>query len=203
MKSAVFEGKVLEDIIQAATNYFHYDKDMFIIDVLEEKKGILGFGAFIKANVTLNIDPKLEGQKYLTGLLEHFNLMSDIQITDISGNLTYNLDTENNGLLIGKDGKTLRSIQQLVSTIVNQYSDDHINVLVDIGLYKQKQTKRLETLAKKLAKETLLTKVDVKLDPMNSFERRIIHNVLSDWDHIQTISVGTNPNRCIMIKYVR
>ncbi len=203
MKSAVFEGKVMDDIIQAATNYFHHDKQKFIIDVLEEKKGILGFGAFIKAKVTLNIDPKDEGYTYLVDLLKHFGLRATVKVTENNGTVTYDLDADNNGILIGKDGKTLRSIQLLTTTVVNQYTDEHLNVLVDIGGYKQNQTKRLETLAKKLAKETMLTKVDAKLDPMNSFERRIIHNVLADWNHIKTVSVGTDPNRCIVIKYVQ
>ena len=203
MKTAVFEGKVMDDIIRAAINYFHQDQQYFKIDILEEKRGFLGLGAFIKAKVTLTIDPLDEGKKYLAEMLQHFGLDGEVFATQERSSLCFNLETANNGLLIGKEGKTLRSIQYLTTAVVNNFSDDHLNVLVDIGGYKQKQNKRLELLAKRVAKETLLAKVDAKLDPMNSYERRIIHNILSDWEHIKTVSEGTNPNRHVVIKYVR
>ena len=180
---------------------FHQDQQQLIINVLEEKKGIFGLGAYIKAEVSLNLDPIEEGKKYLLQLLNDFNLTGTVEIIPSKQSITFNVNSDNNGLIIGREGKTLQSIQVLTSQVVNQYTNKHLKVLVDIGSYKENQIKKLEALAKKTAKEVLHSKIDAKLDPMNAYDRRIIHNTLSDWKNIQTVSNGVEPNRYLTIKY--
>ena len=182
MKPKIFEGKVMNDILIAAKNHFHQDQQHLIINVLEEKKGIFGLGAYIKAEVSLNLDPIEEGKKYLLQLLNDFNLTGTVEIIPSKQSITFNVNSDNNGLIIGREGKTLQSIQVLTSQVVNQF-------------------KKLEALAKKTAKEVLHSKIDAKLDPMNAYDRRIIHNTLSDWKNIQTVSNGVEPNRYLTIKY--
>ena len=201
MKPKIFEGKVMNDILMAAKNHFHQDQQQLIINVLEEKKGIFGLGAYIKAEVSLNLDPIEEGKKYLLQLLNDFNLTGTVEIIPSKQSITFNVNSDNNGLIIGREGKTLQSIQVLTSQVVNQYTNKHLKVLVDIGSYKENQIKKLEALAKKTAKEVLHSKIDAKLDPMNAYDRRIIHNTLSDWKNIQTVSNGVEPNRYLTIKY--
>jgi R3H domain protein len=201
MKPKIFEGKVMNDILIAAKNHFHQDQQQLIINVLEEKKGIFGLGAYIKAEVSLNLDPIEEGKKYLLQLLNDFNLTGTVEIIPSKQSITFNVNSDNNGLIIGREGKTLQSIQVLTSQVVNQYTNKHLKVLVDIGSYKENQIKKLEALAKKTAKEVLHSKIDAKLDPMNAYDRRIIHNTLSDWKNIQTVSNGVEPNRYLTIKY--
>lgn len=201
MKPKIFEGKVMNDILIAAKNHFHQDQQQLIINVLEEKKGIFGLGAYIKAEVSLNLDPIEEGKKYLLQLLNNFNLTGTVEIIPSKQSITFNVNSDNNGLIIGREGKTLQSIQVLTSQVVNQYTNKHLKVLVDIGSYKENQIKKLEALAKKTAKEVLHSKIDAKLDPMNAYDRRIIHNTLSDWKNIQTVSNGVEPNRYLTIKY--
>lgn len=201
MKPKIFEGKVMNDILIAAKNHFHQDQQQLIINVLEEKKGIFGLGAYIKAEVSLNLDPIEEGKKYLLQLLNDFNLTGTVEIIPSKQSITFNVNSDNNGLIIGREGKTLQSIQVLTSQVVNQYTNKHLKVLVDIGSYKENQIKKLEALAKKTAKEVLHSKIDAKLDPMNAYDRRIIHNTLSDWKNIQTVSNGVEPNRSLTIKY--
>lgn len=201
MKPKIFEGKVMNDIFIAAKNHFHQDQQQLIINVLEEKKGIFGLGAYIKAEVSLNLDPIEEGKKYLLQLLNDFNLTGTVEIIPSKQSITFNVNSDNNGLIIGREGKTLQSIQVLTSQVVNQYTNKHLKVLVDIGSYKENQIKKLEALAKKTAKEVLHSKIDAKLDPMNAYDRRIIHNTLSDWKNIQTVSNGVEPNRYLTIKY--
>ena len=191
----------MNDILIAAKNHFHQDQQQLIINVLEEKKGIFGLGAYIKAEVSLNLDPIEEGKKYLLQLLNDFNLTGTVEIIPSKQSITFNVNSDNNGLIIGREGKTLQSIQVLTSQVVNQYTNKHLKVLVDIGSYKENQIKKLEALAKKTAKEVLHSKIDAKLDPMNAYDRRIIHNTLSDWKHIQTVSNGVEPNRYLTIKY--
>ena len=201
MKPKIFEGKVMNDILIAAKTHFHQDQQQLIINVLEEKKGIFGLGAYIKAEVSLNLDPIEEGKKYLLQLLNDFNLTGTVEIIPSKQSITFNVNSDNNGLIIGREGKTLQSIQVLTSQVVNQYTNKHLKVLVDIGSYKENQIKKLEALAKKTAKEVLHSKIDAKLDPMNAYDRRIIHNTLSDWKNIQTVSNGVEPNRYLTIKY--
>ncbi|MDB8552524.1 RNA-binding cell elongation regulator Jag/EloR [Turicibacter sanguinis] len=201
MKPKIFEGKVMNDILIAAKNHFHQDQQQLIINVLEEKKGIFGLGAYIKAEVSLNLDPIEEGKKYLLQLLNDLNLTGTVEIIPSKQSITFNVNSDNNGLIIGREGKTLQSIQVLTSQVVNQYTNKHLKVLVDIGSYKENQIKKLEALAKKTAKEVLHSKIDAKLDPMNAYDRRIIHNTLSDWKNIQTVSNGVEPNRYLTIKY--
>ena len=201
MKPKIFEGKVMNDILIAAKNHFHQDQQQLIINVLEEKKGIFGLGAYIKAEVSLNLDPIEEGKKYLLQLLNDFNLTGTVEIIPSKQSITFNVNSDNNGLIIGREGKILQSIQVLTSQVVNQYTNKHLKVLVDIGSYKENQIKKLEALAKKTAKEVLHSKIDAKLDPMNAYDRRIIHNTLSDWKNIQTVSNGIEPNRYLTIKY--
>ena len=201
MKPKIFEGKVMNDILIAAKNHFHQDQQQLIINVLEEKKGIFGLGAYIKAEVSLNLDPIEEGKKYLLQLLNDFNLTGTVEIIPSKQSITFKVNSDNNGLIIGREGKTLQSIQVLTSQVVNQYTNKHLKVLVDIGSYKENQIKKLEALAKKTAKEVLHSKIDAKLDPMNAYDRRIIHNTLSDWKNIQTVSNGVEPNRYLTIKY--
>lgn len=201
MKSKIFEGKVMDDIILAAKNHFHHDQQHLTIQVLEEKKGFFGFGSYIKAEVTLNIDPIEEGKKYLLQLLNDLNLTGTVDVIVDKQSVTFNMNSDNNGIIIGREGKTLQGIQTLTSQVVNQYTNQRLKVLVDIGSYKQNQCKKLESLAKKVAKEVLQTKIDAKLDPMNAYDRRIIHHALSDWKNIQTVSSGTEPNRYLTIKY--
>ena len=193
----------MDDIIVAAQNHFHHDQQHLTIHVLEQRKGIFGLGAYVKAEVTLNLDPIEEGKKYLLQLLHDLCLEGSIEVISTKKSVTFNIDSNNNGMIIGREGKTLQAIQTLTSQVVNQYTKTHLKVLVDINGYKHKQNERIENLAKKIAKEVLQTKIDAKLDPMNSYDRRLIHQVLSDWKHIKTVSEGVDPNRYIIIKYKR
>ena len=173
------------------------------IHVLEEKKGIFGIGAYVKAKVTLNLDPIEEGKKYLLQLLSDLCLEGTVEVDSAQHSVTFNIDSNNNGMIIGREGKTLQAIQTLTSQVVNQYTKSHLKVLVDINGYKQQHNQKIEYFARKIAKEVTQTKIDAKLDPMNAYDRRLIHQALSDWKHIQTVSEGADPNRYIMIKYKR
>lgn len=193
----------MDDIIVAAQNHFHRDQQHLTIHVLEEKKGIFGIGAYVKAKVTLNLDPIEEGKKYLLQLLSDLCLEGTVEVDSAQHSVTFNIDSNNNGMIIGREGKTLQAIQTLTSQVVNQYTKSHLKVLVDINGYKQQHNQKIEYFARKIAKEVTQTKIDAKLDPMNAYDRRLIHQALSDWKHIQTVSEGADPNRYIMIKYKR
>ena len=112
----------------------------------------------------------------------------------------YIIESYENSLLIGIKGKTLEALQILLRNLISTYTKDHIIVSLDIGGYRSNRSHQLEILATKTAKEVAKTKVAVKLQPMNSFERRVIHEKLSDWRDVYTESEGEGENRAIVIK---
>ena len=103
-------------------------------------------------------------------------------------------------LLIGKQGKNLQALTIILKQIVLQEVGQPFKFNLDIGEYKLKRQKELERLAKRTAKEASKTKIEVRRDSMNSYERRIVHNILNDWKNIYTESEGEEPNRCVIIK---
>jgi spoIIIJ-associated protein len=108
--------------------------------------------------------------------------------------------SNNNSILIGKDGKTLSSLMIIVKQMLNTQFGITPHLILDVENYKENQEKRIERLAKRLARDVIRTKTEVKLDNMNSYERRLVHNILSDNDKVCTISEGEEPNRHVIIK---
>ena len=130
--------------------------------------------------------------------LSHLKIF-DLSITNI---LSVMLVSDNNPILIGKDGKNLSSIQTIIRQVVNNQTKQNIKINVDASNYKERKIKNLEREIKKIARDVLTSKVDVKLDPMNSYERRIIHSLISEYENLETISEGAEPNRYVVIKYI-
>jgi len=105
--------------------------------------------------------------------------------------------------LIGYHGETLEAVQYLVNTIVkNQVPTYHKKIYIDVENYRRKRQETVEQIAERVAKKVLTTKRSIKLEPMNSFERKSIHFALSNIEHIATHSEGNEPNRCLVIDYV-
>ena len=110
------------------------------------------------------------------------------------------MSSSNNSLLIGKDGKNLKALEQLVRAYVSNNWNNSLKIILNVENYREKRIQALERLAIKVAREVRNTKVDVELENMNSFERRIIHNKLVNFKGVSTVSVGEEPNRHIVIK---
>lgn len=108
--------------------------------------------------------------------------------------------SDNNSILIGKNGQTLSSLQNITRQIIKTQTNENLQIILDVENYKDKQNERIEFLAKKLAKEVLETKIEIKMENMNSFQRRLIHNTLSNFKGIETTSEGEEPNRHVIIK---
>ena len=128
------------------------------------------------------------------------SIESEILYNNESFNIT--LVTSNNSLLIGKEGKNLQALQNIIRQSLKVKTGINIKVNIDISNYKQKKLNNLENEIKKIAKEVLKTKVDVSLDPMNSYERRCIHSLISEYENLTTESVGEGKERHIIIKYI-
>ena len=116
--------------------------------------------------------------------------------------ISIKLFSNNNAILIGKNGRTMSSMQQLLRQTIKNKLNIKINIILDVEEYKIKQQKNIERLAVKLAKDVIRTNIEVKMDSMNSYERRLVHSRLADFDGVKTESTGEEPNRCVVIKPV-
>lgn len=151
----------------------------------------------------LDVNLALEGRKYLESILnsmgiEQFNI--EVRTIGQESEIHYVIDSSENPLLIGTKGHTLEALQTLIKNLIGSYTKDYIVVTLDIGSYRANRIHQLEILATKTAKSVAKTKIAVKLDPMNSFERRVIHEKLSDWCDVYTESEGEGEERAIVIK---
>ncbi len=198
MKKIEFEIKSLDKAKEYAAKELRVNQDFIDVKVLE-KKGMIIKTYVIEASV--NVDPADQGYKALTEVFENMQIDAQIEMRRKSDNeITYTINTSENPLLIGKNGKTLENIQFYIRNLVNIYSDEKLIVLVDIGGYKANRKKQLEILATKTAKTVAKTRIEAKLQPMNAYERRIIHTKLAEWRDVSTISEGEGQQRHLVIK---
>ncbi len=189
-------AKNTEEALAEAVNRLHIPSEKIFINVLGELPEGLNCEALIDVNLTL------EGKRYLEGILKSLNVGYQIEARSIGGEkeIHYIINSDENPLLIGIKGKTLDALQTLVRNLINVYTKDHIVTSLDVGAYKSNRAQQLEILATKVAKEVAKTKVEVKLRPMNAYERRIIHEKLSEWRDVYTESEGEGENRALVVK---
>jgi spoIIIJ-associated protein len=205
VKERVYEVKDLEEAKKLAINDFGLPLEDLSFDVVEERKGFLGIGSNISVHVCVYVDPIQKAKDYIETFLEEAGFGGQVE-KRVRGNIVeFNIYTRDaNGVLIGKKAKTLAALQYMASIIVNQYFDREYEtgliVKVDVGDYRKKRESRLESLAVRVAREVAKTKIPAKLDYMNSYERKIIHNKISDWNDVTTHSEGEEPRRYIVIE---
>ena len=152
-------------------------------------------GAF--AIITVN-SQELADSFNAVSLLEDKKLLESIKNKEVVP--TYLIYSDNDALLIGKNGKNLKALSVVVNQHINTELGKTFKFIIDINSYKEKHEKQLEQLAKRIAREVASTKIEVKMDSMNSYERRIVHNALTNNKYVYTESTGTEPNRYVVIK---
>ena len=168
--------------------------------IVESEAGLFGKKKYT-AYVTTKYAVKEFIRDYLNDLAKKMNTTFNIEINENDGIISVVVITDNNAVLIGKDGSTLNSIQMLLRQTLRKYGNFNIKVNLDIAGYRHKKEKNITYEVKKIANEVSKTKVDAKLDSMNSYERRIVHTALSNFKNIETESEGEEPNRYVVIKY--
>ena len=201
LKLNKFEGKTEEDALNKAMVELNCEENNLLYTT-EKVEGKL----FKSGKVILTIVQKSDIKSYIN---DYFKELGSSMNIDIESEVLYKNDsfnvtllTSNNSLLIGKEGKNLTAIQNLLRQSLKVKTGIVIKVNIDISNYKEKKLKILEREIKKIARDVQKTKVDVSLDPMNSYERRYIHNVLNDYENISTESEGEGKDRHIVIRYV-
>jgi spoIIIJ-associated protein len=144
-----------------------------------------------------------EAESFISGLLEHMGVQANIEITPREGGgLDVNLSGTGIGAVIGRRGETLDAIQHLTNYAVNRGSDKHAHISVDAENYRAKREESLIHLAEKMAGKAIKYKRSMALEPMNSYERHVIHAALQDYEGVTTSSTGAEPNRRVVVSYV-
>ncbi len=198
MKKHTFVGKNYEDAVNKAKIELQDLEYNLIINVLNEKKTLLSKKCEIEVIEKREIKNFIK-EKLIT-ILKEMGYQAEIEVQVKQNIPTYKIYSNNDSLLIGKNGKNLEALQIVLRQIVNSETGINYHFFLDVSDYKEKNEYYLENLAKRLAKEVASTKIAVKMDSMNSYERRIVHNTLSNNSKVYTESVGNEPNRCVVIK---
>lgn len=199
MKIYNYEGKSEEELVLKALNELDVKDDELIYTSKEEISGLLKKKKVI-LNVILKSDVIEFTKKYLKEIVNAMGLKLNIETKRKENYILLKMHSDNNAILIGKNGKTLNALQVLVRQAIYSKTNIHTNIILDVEDYKEKHQRSIEYLAKKLAKEVIQTQIEIKMDSMNSYERRLVHEVLKDFKGIKTESEGEEPNRCVVIK---
>lgn len=188
------EGKTEEEILNKINKEeVHYK--------LEEIPGKLFKGKKYELSYIKKDDIKGFIKNYVSNIASSMNTTINIELREIDGNYNVMLISENNPILIGKDGRTLNSIQLILHQAINNATGFNIRINIDVAGYKANREKRLEQQIKKIAKEVQNTKIEAKLDPMNSYDRRLVHNIVGKFKNLESLSYGEEPLRYIVISY--
>lgn len=200
MKSITFEAKSLDEAKAYAEEELRIGRRYLSFDT-EEKRSLFGFKKSVTVTATVDVDLVELGRQTLETMFKNMDIDASITVSEGEDkDIIYRIETDENPVLIGKNGKTLDSIQFYIRNLLNIFTEERVIVLVDIGGYKAQRQKQLEILATKTAKEVARSKVPVKLDPMNAYERRIIHTKLAEWRDVTTRSEGERQNRHLVIE---
>ncbi|AGX07027.1 MULTISPECIES: RNA-binding cell elongation regulator Jag/EloR [Bacillaceae] len=206
MKEVTATGQSVEAAVESALAQLQTTRDRTEISIVEEgKKGFFGiFGsrpAVVRA--VLKPDPIEEAVQFLKNIGEKMGAPVEVEVRREGKEAELILSGEKIALFIGKRGQTLNSLQYLTQLVVNKSSDSYLNVVLDAEDYRKRRNDTLIQLAQRLAQKAVKTGKDVALEPMPSYERKIIHAALAGTRKVKTYSSGADPNRHIVISPVK
>lgn len=199
-----YTGKTLDEVLNSIASAQNCEVSEIKYTIKEETKHFLGIGNSITIEAYTKQDVKDFIFDYLGAYFSELNQGVSIEIiTNDDGSFKVILDGEKNAILIGKSGATLRAISTVLRAAVNNTFNERINILLDVGHYREDKYRRIKRLAMRSAKEVQRSHIDVAMDPMSNDERKVIHEHLKGMSHIKTESEGEGKNRHLVIKYVK
>ena len=193
MKTKIYDVSTCEEALELAAIDFGVDKEE--LDASKVDGGV---------EVITIVDGVDKAKAYLQNILDAFGAKGYIEKMTRGNTIEFNVDVKDmNGVFIGKNSKHLLAIQTLLNIIANKYYSDEEQktILLDVGRYRKRREATLEKMAVDFAKQVVKTKQVIKLDNLNAYERKIIHDKLSTWNNVTTHSEGEEPNRCLLIEY--
>ena len=199
MEKYTYTGKNLDELKTNAYQELNLEENECLIKVTEEK-GSLFKGQSYTLDVYKIADVATEIKNYLNELLTKMGLETTFETKIRGEQITIKMFSNQNNILIGRNGQTLKALQQIIRQHIFNMICVYPYILLDVENYKEKCENHLEKLAKQIAREVTKTKQPVIMDNMNSYERRIVHNTLANFKNITTFSEGEEPNRHIVVK---
>lgn len=198
MNKQTFTGKTKEEAILNAIESLNAKEDELVIIEKEEKKSL--FSKKVEIDAITKFELNQEIKTYLLKIVRDMGIEAQIEQKTRDGVTVFNIIAPDQAILIGKNGKTIESLQILTTQMITTQLNTYYRFLVDVNDYKAHKRRRLEKTAKYTAKEVAKTKVEAHLEPMNAYERRIIHSALTDSKDVITESEGEEPKRHVVIK---
>ena len=198
MKKYIYEAKNYAEAKRKALTELELDEKNVIINIIEEKQGLLKKSTKIEV-ITIN-DVLSYLKNKINEILKIMNIESNLEVRRNDENIEINIFSNHNSILIGKEGKTLDSLQSIMRQVLQKETASDLKLILDVENYKGHRITKIERTARKIAREVAKTKVEANLEPMNSYERRVVHNTLSKNKYVYTESIGEEPNRYVAIK---
>ena len=199
MEKIIKDGKVTEEVLEEILAENSLTKDE-IVYTSRDKKGKLFQGNLKEVTVYKKTDINNSIKEFLKEIIENMGLEVSFEVVTKDERTTIKMYSNNNPIIIGKSGHTLKALETLAKQKIQNDTGIFYKINLDVSNYKEKIQKSIERLAKTTAREVAKTKIPVALDNMTSYERRIVHNVLTDFKGVKTESEGEEPNRHVVIK---
>lgn len=202
-REVVATGKTVDEAIRTACETLNVDRDSVEVEILElPSKRLLGLLGASDAKVKVVYRETVEerARNYLMEILDRMNLSNiDVESKEENDEILFDVKGEGLGLIIGHRGETLDAIQYLVSLVANKGEEKYKRIIIDTGDYREKRQRTLTLLAKRIAQSAVKTRRSTTLEPMNPYERRIIHTAVQEIKGAASWSVGEDPNRRVVI----
>jgi spoIIIJ-associated protein len=198
-------GKTVQEAISAALSELELTEEDVDIEVLEEgTKGIFGIIGSKVARVKVSVKEKEISRcdiatDFLCTVLNNMEVEADITVNEDDESIVVDVNGDDIGIIIGRRGETMDALQYLTSLVVNKGYEDYKRVILNVENYRQKREETLVKLANRLAEKVVKYKKPVTLEPMNPYERRIIHSSLQGHKYVETYSTGEEPKRKVVI----
>ena len=212
-KSIEVSGKTEDEAIESALEQLGLTRDDVSVEIIERAKtGFLGLKntpAVVKVIYEATEEDDVQDDRtkrvesFLAGLFERMGVEADLDVAEGEDSISVKITGKDPGALIGRRGETLDAIQHLTNYVINRSSSGRIRINLDAENYRQRRNETLESLATRTASKVMKYRRNMTLDPMNAYERHVIHTALQNYENVSTYSVGSEPNRRIVVAYGR
>jgi len=204
-KSIEVQGRTEDEAIELALEQLKLSRDDVSVEIVEQARtGFLGLKnapAIVKVTYEVTESRAEQVDTFLTGLFERMDIDVSMDIKDDESAISVILTGKDPGALIGRRGETLDAIQHLTNYVVNRSVSGRVRINLDAENYRQRRNEALEHLASKTAGKVMKYRRNMTLDPMNAYERHVIHTTLQEHEQVSTFSVGSEPNRRVVVSY--
>ena len=198
-------GKTEEEAVQSALDQLGMAREDVSVEIVERaRSGFLGIGstpAVVKVSYNCPDSKTERVSEFLQGLFEHMGVEAEAEIEEEDGVINVILTGNDPGSLIGRRGETLDAIQHLTNYAVNRGDGKRVRINIDAENYRERRNDVLVKLAQKVAGKVVKYRRNMTLEPMNSYERHVIHTALQEFEDVTTYSTGTEPNRRVVVAY--